>query len=168
VTDDRVMTPLPLARALAQALKPKGVILEPCAGSGSFVRALRPYGRVDWCEIDRGRDFFGWTERVDWIVTNPPWSQFRAFLAHALRVADHVALMASINHFWTKSRRELVRQAGFGLARIIEFDTPKAFPASGFQMGMVVLVGGHAGACRVDTLLTPARSADRARRAIRG
>jgi hypothetical protein len=153
------MTPVPLARALVQALQPRGVILEPCAGSGHFVRALRPYGRVVWCEIDRGRDFFDWTERVDWIVTNPPWSQFRAFLAHALRVADHVALMASINHVWTKSRRELVRQAGFGLARIIEFETPKAFPSSGFQIGMVVLVRGYAGACRVEALAQPARSA---------
>jgi predicted RNA methylase len=158
VTNDNVMTPFPLARALAAAIRPHGVILDPCAGTGHFVRALRLYGRVVSCEIARGRSFFDWTTHVDWIVTNPPWSQFRAFLAHALTVADHVALMASVNHFWTKSRRALVRDAGFGLARIIEFETPKAFPATGFQMGMVVLVRGYAGPCQLETLQTAART----------
>jgi hypothetical protein len=65
------MTPPALARALVRALQPSGTILEPCAGTGNFVKALRPYGQVSSCEIDRGADFLAWTEHVDWIVTNP-------------------------------------------------------------------------------------------------
>jgi hypothetical protein len=42
-SNDKVMTPPRLARALAKAIKPSGLILEPCAGSGNFVRALKPY-----------------------------------------------------------------------------------------------------------------------------
>jgi len=80
--NDNVQTPLRLA--LSAALQPSGTILEPCSGDGHFVRALRPFGVVAWCEITRGRDFFAWTEHVDWCVGNPPWSRYRAFLAHAL------------------------------------------------------------------------------------
>jgi hypothetical protein len=76
--------------------QPSGTILEPCSGRGAFVRALRSYGQVHSCEIDRGSDFFQWTEHVDWIVTNPPWSQYRPFLDHALRVADRVAFVSTL------------------------------------------------------------------------
>lgn len=153
-TNDRVMTPLPLAQALAAALQPSGVILEPTAGTGNFVRALEPYGDVRWCEIDRGRDFFDWTQPVDEIVTNPPWSLFAKVLAHALRLARRrVALVATVNHFWTRYRRDLVRRAGFGIERIIECDAPKEWGApTGFQLAMVVLTRGFEGPCRMETL----------------
>jgi hypothetical protein len=149
-SDDCVMTPPRLARALVAALQPTGVLLEPCAGTGNFVRALRPHGDVRWCEISRGRDFFEWVEPVDEIITNPPWSQFRRFLDHALRLARRrVALVATVNHFWTRHRRELVRRAGFGIEAIIEFPAPPEWHATGFQLGMVVLTRGHAGPCAV-------------------
>ncbi len=152
VSNDAVMTPPRLARALVAALRPSGTILEPCAGTGNFVKALRPYGSVSTCEISRGQNFLAWTDHVDWIVTNPPWSQYRAFLAHALTVSDHVAFVSTLNHLWTKSRRELVRRAGFGIARILEFDAPREWPATGFQLGMVLLTRGYDGPCTVERL----------------
>jgi tRNA G10 N-methylase Trm11 len=66
VSNDNVMTPPALARALVAAIRPKETILEPCAGTGNFVRALKPYGRVLSCEIERGQNFFEWTQRVNW------------------------------------------------------------------------------------------------------
>ncbi len=148
------MTPPRLARALVAILQPSGVILEPCAGTGAFVRALRPHGDVRWCEIDRGRDFFDWTEPVDDIVSNPPWSSFARVLAHALQIARHrVALVATVNHFWTRHRRALVRKAGFGMERIVEFDAPREWGApTGFQLGMIVLTKGYTGPCAMELL----------------
>ena len=146
--NDNVQTPLRLA--LSAALQPSGTILEPCSGDGHIVRALRPFGVVAWCEITRGRDFFAWTEHVDWCVGNPPWSRYRAFLAHALGVADHVAFVSTLNHLWTTSRRELVRRACFGLEKIIEFDAPREWPSTGFQLGMVLLTRGYHGPCAVE------------------
>ena len=152
-SNDCVMTPPRLARALVAALQPSGVILEPCAGTGNFVRALRPFGDVRWCEVARGRDFFEWAEPVDEIVSNPPWSLFARVLAHALDIARHrVALVATINHFWTRHRRELVRRAGFGIEMIIEFPAPMEWQATGFQLGMVVLTRGHKGPCAILSL----------------
>jgi predicted RNA methylase len=146
------MTPPALARALVRALQPSGTILEPCAGTGNFVKALRPYGQVHSCEIDRGEDFLAWTQRVDWIVTNPPWSQFRAFLAHSLQIADRVAFVSTLNHLWTTARRQLVKDAGFGIEKLVEFDAPSTWQATGFQLGLVLLTRGYRGACTVTPL----------------
>lgn len=101
--------------------------------------------RVDWCEIKRGRDFFAWTTRVDWIITNPPWSQIRAFLQHGMRTADHVVFLLTINHVWTKARIRDIRTAGFGLREIVLVDMPPSFPQSGFQLGAVHVQRGWAG-----------------------
>jgi hypothetical protein len=154
VTDDNRMTPPWLAQALVARLQPHGRILEPCAGDGAFVHALVPYAsEVLWCEVDparryyNGQDFLTWApaNRVDWIITNPPWSRIRQFLAHGLRVSDRVGFLMTVNHAWTRRRCALVREAGFGLQRIIEFDRVPGFSSSGFQLGLVLWTRGHEG-----------------------
>jgi hypothetical protein len=95
--------------------------------------------RVQWAERKLDRDFFAWRERVDWIVTNPPWSQFREFLCHAMELADHVVFLVTINHVWTRARIRDITTAGFGLKEIVMIDTPATFPPMGFQLGVVHL-----------------------------
>jgi hypothetical protein len=104
------------------------------------------------CEIEKGIDFLQWTQHVDRIVTNPSWSQFRAFLVHSLKVADRVALVTTINHLWTRHRRAAILRAGFRLERIIEFDPPHEWQSTGFQLGMVLLTRGYQGGCAVERL----------------
>lgn len=147
-SEARVMTPTPLATAIVDAVAPSGRLLEPCAGDGAFVRAMRPYGEVATCEVEHGVDFFGWTERVDWIITNPPWSQFAKFLQHSLLVADEVVLLATVNHFYTRSRVEMVRRAGFGYRQLLFVPWPPRhlWHQTGFQLGAMRLSRGHRGA----------------------
>ena len=154
IRDDRVMTPLPVARAIVAALRPSGTMLEPFAGDGSFVKALKPYGRVRWCEIDRGRDFFRWTEPVSWIISNPPWSQFRAALDHALTLADHVVFLVTVNHWWTRARVRSVRDAGFGYRDLLLIDTPETFKATGFAIGAMHVERGYRGQLAIRELGT--------------
>lgn len=142
-SDDVVQTPPDMARRLVAHFSPTGRILEPCCGEGNFLRALPP--GTEWCEISQGRDFFDWQEKVDWIVTNPPWSQIRPFLRHAMRVADNVVFLVTINHLWTKARLRDLHEAGFGLKQIVLLETPKSFPQSGFQLGAVHVARGWAG-----------------------
>jgi hypothetical protein len=146
-SEDRVMTPLPLARAIVDALQPSGLLLEPCAGDNAFVDAMAPYGQVEWCEIERGRDFFKWTTHVDWICTNPPWRQFAAFLEHSLAVADNVVFLATANHWYTKHRGRMVRDAGFGYRRLLWVPWPPSgiWPATGFQLGAMHVARGYCG-----------------------
>jgi hypothetical protein len=107
---------------------------------------------VFWCEIKQGRDFFAWTERVDWIMTNPPWSQIRRFLQQAMSVADQIVFLMTINHVWTKARLRDIRAAGFGLREIVLVDMPPTFPQSGFQLGAVYLSRGWTGAIKLSEL----------------
>ena len=147
------MTPDELARLLVETICPSGIILEPCAGNGAFVRALRSHGHVHQLDIeDGGMGFSWWTEHVNWIVTNPPWSQFRMFLHHALEVADHVAFLATVNHWWTRRRVEDVRQADFGYRHLVLCDWPVGWPASGFQLGMMHLERGYRGPLVIERL----------------
>ncbi len=148
ISNDDIQTPPPLARRLVAHFRPVGRVLEPCRGEGHFLRVLRAHARqeharrrtpssVAWCEIKAGRDFFAWGERVDWIITNPPWSAVRAFLQHAMSLSDHVVFLLTVNHIWTKARVRDIREAGFGLKEIVLVDMPANFPQSGFQLGAV-------------------------------
>lgn len=150
VSNDDIQTPRDLARALIAHLAPTGRILEPCCGDGHILDCL-PAG-AEWCELKRGRDFLHWRCSVDWIVTNPPWSQIRAFLRHSFKVADRVAFLMTINHAWTKARLRDASDAGFSMREIILVETPRSFPPSGFQLGMVVYARGHRGSIALHEL----------------
>ena len=151
--NDRVYTPRPLAQAIVAHFNPSGAILEPCRGTGAFWRE-----GWDWCEIDQGRDFFDINPPYppahwDWVITNPPWSQFRRFLGRSMALSDNVVFLAPVNHFWLKARMRDIREAGFGFKEILLVDTPaKPWPQSGFQLGAVHLQRGHTGAIALNKL----------------
>lgn len=153
---DVVFTPRDLAERIVAAFADEmsGSVLEPARGDGAFYDALPPHVTRHWCEIAEGQDFFDWTTPVDWIVTNPPWSRFRDFLEHSLRVADNVLFLAPINHFGTKRRVSLVSEAGFGLRRVVFVPSPVKWPASGFQLAAVRLQRGWGGPAQVKSFLS--------------
>lgn len=74
--NDKFMTPINLVEKIVYHFQPKGNILEPCIGSGNFYNFLKGWIQkghtLDWCEIDKGKDFFDYEKKVDWIITNPP------------------------------------------------------------------------------------------------
>ena len=94
-SDDVVMTPEDLAIKLIEHFKPQGKGLEPCRGTGNIWNHL---DNADWCEITEGKDFFDYSEHVDYIFTNPPWSQVRKFLLHSYELADEIYMLFTINH----------------------------------------------------------------------
>lgn len=134
ISNDKVMTPIGLAEKLVTHFNPQGKGLEPCCGNGNILQFLN---NADWCEIDKGRDFFQYNNKVDYIFTNPPWSQIRKFLQHSMEIANDIYFLFTINHLWTKARLKDISNAGFYIIEICIFDTPKEFPQSGFQLGMV-------------------------------
>jgi hypothetical protein len=137
------MTPEYLAEALVNHFKPSGKILEPCKGTGNFLKFL-PKDSL-WCEISEGKNFFDFNEKVNWIITNPPWSQIRKFLQHSMEISKNVCFLFTINHLWTKARIRDIKEAGFGIREIVIFDTPDNFPPLGFQVGMIHLQAKYSG-----------------------
>ena len=142
VSNDDVQTPPDLAERIVRHFRPKGTVLEPCSGRGNFLRFLR---RACSCEIKNGTDFFQWRKRVDWIITNPPWSQIRAFLQHSMETADNIVFLMTVNHVWTKARIRDIYGRGFALKEICLVEMPESFPQSGFQLGAVHIARGWRG-----------------------
>lgn len=94
--NDRVYTPDYLAKSIVERYQPKGRILEPCKGNGVFLKYMPT---AEWCEIDNGIDFMDWTDKVDWIITNPPYSKYRDFLRHSFEIANNVVFLQFVNAF---------------------------------------------------------------------
>jgi transcriptional regulator with XRE-family HTH domain len=146
---DIVLTPQLLARRIVDAFADAmaGEVLDPCRGEGAFFDAFPPHLTAHWCELSEGRDFFGWTRRVDWVMTNPPFSKLRAFLNHAMAIGDNVVFLAALSHFGTRARIRDIRAAGFGLRRVLLVPTPRDWPSSGFQLAAVHLQRGWTRGC---------------------
>jgi len=139
---DKVYTPDWLAEAIVSHYKPRDKCLEPCAGGGAFVRAMKKYGvaNVTEYELDRGQDFLLAPEekRFDWSISNWPWSIFRKFLQKNLIMADNIVTLTTINHcLCLKARLRDIKEAGYYIQEVLMLDTPKEFPQSGFQLGAI-------------------------------
>ena len=116
-----------------EGFRPSGRILEPCRGQGAFTDIMLG---CDWCEIDEGRDFLSTEGQWDWIVTNPPWSQFRDFLRHGMEVADNIVFLCLINAWFMRARQRDIESAGFGLVEILHLPVPPPpWPQTGFSLG---------------------------------
>jgi hypothetical protein len=141
-TNDRVYTPDDLAERIVGHFNPFGKkCLDPCKGTGAFVRAFEKYGiNPDWCEIDEGRDFFDYHEKVDWIISNFPWSLHRDFMKHSMEISDNIVTLVTVNHVLAlKARMRDIRQMGFYVRELLYVDTPKEFPQSGFALSAILV-----------------------------
>ena len=148
-SDDVVMTPKKLALKLIQHFNPQGNGLEPCRGTGNIWSQL---ANADWCEITEGKDFYEWKKFVDYIFTNPPWSQIRKFLLHCYELTNNVYILCTVNHLWTKARLNDMNANGFGIKEICIFNAPNNFPQSGFQCGMIWLQRNYNGDIKLTKL----------------
>lgn len=92
---DVVYTPDPVARDIIEHFKPTGRCLDPCMGDGAFYRHL-PAGS-DWCEIEKGRDFFCCRQQYDWIVGNPPYTIFADWLRHSFTLGQSIVYLIPAN-----------------------------------------------------------------------
>jgi|TARA_R110000796_G_C14483630_1_gene426977 hypothetical protein len=144
---DIVMTPEETAKDIIQHFSPKGTILDPCRGQGAFYNNYPTYCDKDYCEISEGKDFFDYNKKVDWIITNPPWSKIKEFLKHSVKISDDIVYLISINHFTTKARLRIIyEESGFGITEIYCVKTPPhPWPQMGFQIAAVHISKGYNG-----------------------
>lgn len=95
-THDKVYTPEEVAQSIINSLPitTGQTVLEPCRGTGAFYNNFPSFCKKMWCEIDDGKDFFKFDERVNWIITNPPYSIYDEFIKHCFEIADNVVILA--------------------------------------------------------------------------
>lgn len=130
--NDVVFTPDWLAKEIVNMFKEQLVgkrILEPCKGEGAFMRYLP--AQTEWCEITEGRNFYDYNEQVDWIITNPPYSDFNRFLTHCFELSQNVVLLVPLAKMF-KSMGTIKQILEYGTINFI-----KILPASkaGFPFG---------------------------------
>lgn len=142
---DIVMTPEWLAKEIIEHFNPSGIILDPCRGDGSFYGNF-PGNNNEWCELSEGVDFLTYNKKVDWIITNPPWSKMQQFLAHGMKVAENIVYLTTINHYTTKKRIRDMREHNFAIKEIYCVPTPKnPWPQLGFQLAAIHTQKGYSG-----------------------
>ncbi len=159
---DKVYTPSFIVDEVLDIFLPQvrchETLLEPFAGEGAFFDCM-PLGRTDWCEIDKDKDFFSYDKKVDWIITNPPYSIFKEILPKMLDIADNIVLVIPVNKLLSSMPRLMdIQRAGFGIAHIHYLGSGRQlkFPF-GFPVGAVYLQKGGNGTTTItkgDTKIT--------------
>ena len=130
---DVVFTPDWVAKDMVEWFKPSGTILEPSSGDGVFLEYL-PAG-TEWCEINKGRDFFKWDKRVDWIVGNPPYGIFADWLRYSFNISNNIVYLIPINKPYNSGK--LLQQINkWGSIKHIRYYANGA--ALGFPIGFAI------------------------------
>ena len=103
--NDKIYTPRPIAKQVIELFDLQGKVLDAFMGDGAFYDQYPESVEKDWCEIDKGRDFFDYNEKVDWIITNPPYSILDEVLEHSFEIADNVVYLVPISKIFTSLKR---------------------------------------------------------------
>lgn len=97
VDTDKVYTPEDIAKLIISKFSISGKVLDAFKGAGAFYNNYPDHVEKDWCEIDEGRDFFKYTDHVDWIITNPPYSIYDEVMKHSFEIADNIVYLVPLN-----------------------------------------------------------------------
>jgi len=142
--NDVVYTNSASAQTIIDHFRPTGSILEPCRGGGAFYDQFQE--PKFWCEITEGRDFFDFQGKVDWVITNPPFSIFDAFLEKCFEVADHVVLFIPLPKVFKSMKIDKMITAYGGLKEIVHMGSGGKHGFSfGFPVGCVYYQKGYRG-----------------------
>jgi hypothetical protein len=117
--NDVIYTPRPLAlRAIEMAnIQPDETVLDPSKGGGVFYDNLPPCHK-SYCEITEGKDFYKWSEGVDVVIGNPPFSKWTPWLDHTLKVCKKRFIYIFGATSLTGNRLKKILDAGFGITSI--------------------------------------------------
>lgn len=141
--NDVVFTPSNIAKLIVDMFKPQGKILEPCKGEGAFMEYLPK--ETFWCEITEGKDFFNFNEKVDWIVTNPPYSNFNEFMEHSFELADNVVFLVPLGKVFKSWGTITKIQKYGGIKKIYIIPSRRCGFAFGFPCGVFHFVRNYQG-----------------------
>ena len=149
--NDVVFTPDWLAKQICEMFDIKGKVLEPCKGEGAFLKYLPK--ETDWCEIADNKNYYDYNKKVDWIVTNPPYSDFNRFLEHSFNLADNIVLLVPVaKMFKSSGTLNSVYEYG-GFVSIDTLPASKAGFPFGFPCALYYMKRDYKGLTRIAKLI---------------
>ena len=148
--NDVVFTPDWLAKKICSMFPIDGKVLEPCKGEGAFLKYLPP--DTDWCEIVDGKNYYDYNKQVDWIVTNPPYSDFNRFLEHSFALAENIVLLVPVAKMFKSmgTMRTILNYGGF--VEIHVLSASKAGFPFGFPVAIYYMRRDYEGATMIKML----------------
>lgn len=101
---------------------------------------------TEWCEITEGRDFFGWSKHVDWVVSNPPYSLTRKWFLHSYKVARNLLYLVPLRNVFSGYGfvKEIHTFGGIVAIRLYGTGGSIGFPM-GNAVGAFRIQGGYQG-----------------------
>ena len=144
---DVVFTPDNVAKTIVDLFNPSGVCLDPCRGEGAFYKYL-PVGSL-WCEIAEGKDFYSFSQKVDWIVSNPPYSEFDKWLFHSFEIADNIVYLIPVYKVWKNWNVMMSIKKWGGVKAAYYLPASRAGFPFGFPAGAFHFQRGYTGAMEV-------------------
>ena len=134
-----MFTPLDISKDIISNLdiKKTDKVLEPFKGEGSFYNQL-PECQKLYCEIDDNINFFDWQDKVNLIVSNPPFkilvdgekkNGLIPIIEHSITIADKFGYLVNHNLFnaLTVRRLNLWNDKGFNITYIKVYEIKKWF-----------------------------------------
>ena len=118
---DIVMTNPDMAKYLLSTIKLEegSIVLEPCRGKGAFYNNFPTNTINKYCEINEGIDFLEYNEKVDYIISNPPFVPRKLFWSFQQKAMDicnkeiyWLINLSSLNVF-TPNRLEEMKEKGW-------------------------------------------------------
>ena len=91
------MTPVAISKQIIDKFNLYGIVLDPFKGEGSFYNQYPNNIKKDWCEIKENKDFFEYNKKVDWIISNPPYSIFDDVLKHSFEISDNIVFLIPLS-----------------------------------------------------------------------
>ena len=115
---DEIYTPKPVALRMIEMcdLKEGDLVLDPSYGEGVFYNNLPDYVSKEWCEIEKGIDFFEYNKKVDCIVGNPPYSIWTKWLKHTITLTDKFCYIFGNLNFTDKRVKDIMNK-GYGITK---------------------------------------------------
>ena len=142
---DKVYTPETIAKALIEKLpiKDSDILLDPCRGKGAFYNNFPELNVKLYCEIDEGIDFFDFDKKVDWIISNPPYSIYDSFINHCFELSDNVALLVPFSKVASSMKRiKAIKEYG-GIRNIWFLSAGRCGFPFGFPCGFIWYQRGY-------------------------
>ena len=148
--NDVVFTPDWLAKLICSMFPISGKVLEPCKGEGVFLKYLP--ADADWCEITEGRNYYDYNKQVDWIVTNPPYSDYNRFLEHSFNIAENIVLVVPFSKMFKSMGTIKAILSYGGIVSIHALPASKAGFPFGFACAVYHLKRNYTGETKIEML----------------